>query len=296
MYQTRIPSSLFQSVTLLIALGIPSMIYSMQLRSQDSLELESCMEPWVVEDGSAFSYTLDKFISFGNSKYQYGQEDMKPYLPLLKSVRAYLQNNSTRGLYIYGYFSESEKVPNLGMKRAHMLKVILLTLGVDERQLRQSSKLIHSNCLIKDKNQKFYLKKGVDFRFFELHDKVGTRMNDIRSRLKGKRIVLYFDTNQEVTKLTPKEKQHIEDIVYYLQKDKSANLQITGHTDSQGAEAYNMWLSKRRALFVQKYIHRIGGIDLGRMRIYPYGLSRPVASDTTRFGRAKNLRVEILLY
>lgn len=70
-------------------------------------------------------------------------------------------------------------------------------------------------------------------------------------------------------------------------------LQIEGHTDSVGPEAYNQTLSERRANSVRDYM--VGrGITAGRLNAVGRGETRPVASNSTADGRAQNRRVEII--
>ena len=70
------------------------------------------------------------------------------------------------------------------------------------------------------------------------------------------------------------------------------DIDIIGHTDSRGSEAYNQRLSMRRAAAVRDYIVSQGIkadiIDVGGM-----GESDPIASNDTEAGRAQNRRVEI---
>jgi outer membrane protein OmpA-like peptidoglycan-associated protein len=66
--------------------------------------------------------------------------------------------------------------------------------------------------------------------------------------------------------------------------------ELGGHTDSQGAEAFNVELSRRRALAVRDYLAS-RGIDVTHLAIAGYGESQPIADNTTADGRAQNRRV-----
>lgn len=66
---------------------------------------------------------------------------------------------------------------------------------------------------------------------------------------------------------------------------------ISGHTDSQGGDAFNMTLSERRAQAVAE-IARATGADV--LDIRGYGERRPVASNNTAAGMAANRRVEVI--
>ena len=72
----------------------------------------------------------------------------------------------------------------------------------------------------------------------------------------------------------------------------SLKVDVAGHTDWIGTDAYNQALSERRATAVKDYLVR-KGIDAGRIRTYAYGESQPVAPNTTAEGRALNRRAEI---
>jgi outer membrane protein OmpA-like peptidoglycan-associated protein len=71
-------------------------------------------------------------------------------------------------------------------------------------------------------------------------------------------------------------------------------LRIEGHTDNVGAAAYNMKLSQARADSVKKYLvdkH----VDPKRLVAVGYGLTKPIASNKTPFGRAQNRRVQFVI-
>jgi len=69
-------------------------------------------------------------------------------------------------------------------------------------------------------------------------------------------------------------------------------VEIEGHTDNVDDDAYNMTLSQRRAESVREYLVR-KGIAPSRLTARGYGETRPIASNETEAGRAKNRRVEL---
>ena len=78
----------------------------------------------------------------------------------------------------------------------------------------------------------------------------------------------------------------------FMQENKNSKVELSGHTDWTGTEAYNQKLSERRVASVQKYV--VGkGVDAGRISGRGYGESKPIADNRTREGRAKNRRVEV---
>jgi outer membrane protein OmpA-like peptidoglycan-associated protein len=69
-------------------------------------------------------------------------------------------------------------------------------------------------------------------------------------------------------------------------------IQVDGHTDSQGSDAYNDSLSNRRAESVKRWL-AAHGIAASRIATHGYGESEPVASNATSGGRQRNRRVVI---
>jgi outer membrane protein OmpA-like peptidoglycan-associated protein len=71
---------------------------------------------------------------------------------------------------------------------------------------------------------------------------------------------------------------------------------VAGHTDNVGAEDYNYELGKKRADAVSRYLITKKNVDPLRVVSVSYGQSSPVENNSTTQGRAKNRRVEILVY
>jgi outer membrane protein OmpA-like peptidoglycan-associated protein len=70
------------------------------------------------------------------------------------------------------------------------------------------------------------------------------------------------------------------------------SVNVHGHTDSVGSDAYNMGLSERRARTVADQLIA-QGVAAEKVSIEGFGESKPVASNDTEEGRASNRRVEI---
>ncbi len=84
----------------------------------------------------------------------------------------------------------------------------------------------------------------------------------------------------------------LDEAVATLKEYGSVRVSVDGHTDSIGSEEYNDGLSMRRATAVRDYLEE-RGIAGDRMTIAGHGESEPVASNSTREGRAQNRRVEL---
>jgi len=101
-----------------------------------------------------------------------------------------------------------------------------------------------------------------------------------------------FDHDKSVLKLEGKAAlQELGDSI----KAKGArvvDIDVIGHTDSDGTEEYNQALSERRAQSVSDYLAS-EGVDSNIIDVSGQGESNPVASNATSEGRALNRRVDI---
>ena len=71
-------------------------------------------------------------------------------------------------------------------------------------------------------------------------------------------------------------------------------VEVAGHTDSTGSDAYNQSLSERRSSSVASYL-RSQGVDSQRLITIGLGETMPVADNSTQAGRQANRRVEITM-
>ena len=100
----------------------------------------------------------------------------------------------------------------------------------------------------------------------------------------------FFDFDKSTLK--PEGKAKLEDLVSKLIGTDIEVVVATGHTDSVGTEAYNLKLSMRRANAVKAFLVS-KGIPADRVFTEGKGESKPVASNKTSEGRAKNRRVDV---
>ncbi len=80
--------------------------------------------------------------------------------------------------------------------------------------------------------------------------------------------------------------------VEVLKENTDVRIQVAGHTDATGPEAYNQGLSERRAKGVRDYLLK-GGVSVERLDAIGNGETNPVADNGSRDGRAQNRRVEL---
>ncbi|HNU55026.1 MAG TPA: OmpA family protein [Flavobacteriales bacterium] len=89
--------------------------------------------------------------------------------------------------------------------------------------------------------------------------------------------------------------QNVNELGQTLLKYEDTDILIEGHTDSDGADDYNLGLSERRAKSVSRQLIA-DGVPAGRISTVGYGEGQPVADNGSAEGKAQNRRVEVAIY
>lgn len=92
--------------------------------------------------------------------------------------------------------------------------------------------------------------------------------------------------------LKPAFRDTLNGVADSLIKYPNSIIDVYGHTDSTGSDAFNQTLSERRAQTVANYLTS-RGVSQARLRWQGFGETMPVADNTTEEGRSRNRRVEI---
>lgn len=101
-----------------------------------------------------------------------------------------------------------------------------------------------------------------------------------------------FASNQ--SSITPRFNATLDDVAAVLNRYDQSIIDIVGHADSDGADDYNLTLSRQRASSVaQALVSR--NVLADRLYVDGLGETAPVASNATAEGKAQNRRVEILI-
>ncbi len=103
---------------------------------------------------------------------------------------------------------------------------------------------------------------------------------------------IFFETNQ--FELLGKSTSELDHLVSYLINNPLIQIEISGHTDNEGAENYNLQLSQKRAASVGNYL-RSHGIHPQRVVEKGYGSKRPLRPNDSEADRQKNRRIELLI-
>jgi uncharacterized OB-fold protein len=103
---------------------------------------------------------------------------------------------------------------------------------------------------------------------------------------------IYFDFNSATPR--PESGPVLKEIAQALKDNPGWKLEIDGHTDNIGGDAYNQKLSQERAEGIRQSLITQYGIAADRLTSQGYGASRPKATNDTVEGRALNRRVELV--
>jgi len=100
-----------------------------------------------------------------------------------------------------------------------------------------------------------------------------------------------FETNSSI--LSPESKSTLEEWLASIGPKNIVSMSISGHTDSDGTDHYNQWLSKRRTESVKAFFDQ-RNIQSRMLELAPMGESAPIADNESESGKQNNRRVEIL--
>ena len=113
-------------------------------------------------------------------------------------------------------------------------------------------------------------------------------VNSIIDQTKIENIHFKFDSYE----ITLEYQTYLRGLSLLLKANPDWNIQLEGHTDNIGSAPYNLELSKNRALSTQRFIESCGIVQ-NRITYSFYGITKPIASNSTPEGRYLNRRVDI---
>ena len=124
-------------------------------------------------------------------------------------------------------------------------------------------------------------------------DTAGSGVDVIRD---GDNLVLRMPSgitfNYDSAAVQPQFQPTLNDVSAVLAQYPKTYIDVYGHTDSDGTDAYNQGLSERRAQAVASYL-TTHGVQSARIATRGYGETQPIASNSTEEGKASTRRVEI---
>ena len=208
------------------------------------------------------------------------------------SYRTYINLDGGEGLGLSGY-KEGDNYKQLVDQKYH------IAIWVQKARVR----------LYQNENKLFDLPKAFNLegvkmdrlRFEEgalmvTNIRIAVGAPDTRNKLltEGKLVTygIYFDVNKDVVK--PESYGTLKDIAAVLNENPGVKVKIVGFTDSDGNDAANLDLSKRRAAAVKAELARSFNVDGSRIETDGMGEGQPVAPNDSPSNKALNRRVEFL--
>jgi outer membrane protein OmpA-like peptidoglycan-associated protein len=129
-------------------------------------------------------------------------------------------------------------------------------------------------------------------------EEIAKTVPDAKVERVGEGIVVEFSSNIlfafDKSNLSEEAKTNLDKLVVVLNSYPDTDIEVQGHTDSRGSEAYNQTLSEQRAGTVSAYLSG-KGIAYNRLTIKGFGETLPKYENDTADGRTQNRRVEFMI-
>lgn len=107
--------------------------------------------------------------------------------------------------------------------------------------------------------------------------------------------ILHFNFAFNSTELDEESVNYLNDLVAALEENPHLRIKLTGHTDNIGSARFNERLSLVRANSIRDHLVSMG-VDSERIETEGKGLREPLNENKTEEERAKNRRVELLIF
>ncbi|MBK8943813.1 MAG: OmpA family protein [Ignavibacteriae bacterium] len=233
--------------------------------------------------------------------------------PILKHLLTVLQNHPTMEIEIHGHTDNiGTDLYNIGLsqRRANAVKNYLVanninpnrlkTIGFGERipiaendtpegrafNRRIEVKIINTEEFNTQPSNQKNIKKDLGFINTPNVKQITQTFNN------GEKLSfsnIQFEVNSDI--ITKHSKSILDQVKYVLTKMSDIDVEIQGHTDNDGDEYSNQFLSEKRALSVKNYLVQ-KGISVHRLTTAGFGESQPIADNSTKEGKAQNRRIE----
>ncbi|KQM20921.1 hypothetical protein ASE73_15920 [Sphingomonas sp. Leaf24] len=123
-----------------------------------------------------------------------------------------------------------------------------------------------------------------------------TAGTDVEVTRRGDDLVLNMPSGitfaTDSSNVQPQFRPTLDQVADVLRDYNQTYIDVYGHTDSTGSDAYNQTLSERRASAVASYLSS-KGVQSARIGTRGFGETQPIASNETEEGRSENRRVEV---
>jgi len=207
-------------------------------------------------------------------------------LRVLKERDANMAANADSLRFAYEIIKQKDAEINNLKQQVDMMTQRLGTLSDAEKKLQDEGKELQRKLLLKHEQEETIRK--ISLLFTEEEGNVIREGDNIIIRLYG----LSFPVGKDII-----ESQYyplLSKVQEAIRKFPKCTVTIEGHTDSQGSDEVNQTLSERRAKAVAEYLMANMNVEIP-IQHQGYGESRPIASNDTQEGRAKNRRIDVVI-
>lgn len=241
-----------------------------------------------------FNYRTNDNFNFNDSSYTV----LEPVSPKvdegIDKLQAYLVANPNKTIDLVGHYKSTEEnpsaFPNLGIARANAVKNHLVTKGVSAKNINLTSKL----------DDELNLEDNIYYGPISYNISTVDKANEadelaaLRAEIIADPLIVHFQTGDSSLNLDSAQRLKMQKISTYIDKVDDGKVSVVGHTDSVGSTTKNTQLGLERAKTVKGYLSK-NGIDEAKIAPSSQGPRKPIASNKTKAGRAKNRRVEVTL-
>ena len=171
-------------------------------------------------------------------------------------------------------------------------------LWIDDKKVFDIPRAINTKDTM---NQLYFHLEGSNYKEEEIglflsNIKIATGLPDTRHKLveegKFSTTGILFDVNAATIK--PESNGVLKEIADAIKSNTGIKIKIIGHTDSDGSDADNLELSRRRAEAVKEALVKEWNIDAAALQTDGKGEGEPVSDNKTKEGKAQNRRVEFV--
>ncbi len=186
--------------------------------------------------------------------------------------------------------NEKKELYQITINKDNEIVILKEQVAMLEKRL---NKLTSSEAILKNKVQKQKIKNQKIARISSLFS-----ANEGKTLIDGKNVIirLYgisFPTGKSI--IEPQYFSLLSKVKNAFAEFPNCRIIIEGHTDSVGSDNINQQLSEKRAESVKQYFLANSNILLSRINAVGYGETRPVASNETLGGQAKNRRIDVVI-
>lgn len=256
--------------------------------------------PAPTKNGLVFNDDLGDFNFRSNDNFNFNDSNFSILTPLsakvdegINKLKAYFDGNPNKNINVIGHYKSSEEnpsaFPNLGIARGNAVKNYLVSKGISSKVINVTSQL--DDELIADKNIYY---GPISFGISTDEVDHSAELAALRDEIIANPLILYFETGDSSLNLNATQRMKMQKISTYIDKADDGKVSVVGHTDSVGSKVKNTQLGLDRAETVKGYLVQ-NGINTANIDVSSQGPRKPIATNKTKAGRAKNRRVEVTL-